>query len=159
MPPKRPIEERLLEGSEVVETGCRRWKLAHYSKGYGRINVGNKRCRVHRVAYEVWVGPIPEGLQIDHVRANGCRYRDCIEPTHLEAVTPYENILRKPRPTHCPQGHEYTPENTILGDRYGKTGNYRKCRTCSNAHSRAYHARKAQAAREAANRPEHKESR
>src|SRR5688500_16398222 len=106
------LSARLLAGSVVVENGCRRWIQGHIPKGYGQITVDKKSRFVHRVDYELWVGPIPEGLEIDHVRANGCRYRDCIEPSHLEAVTHHENILRKPQPTHCPQGHEYTPENT-----------------------------------------------
>lgn len=158
MPPKKPIEERLLEGSEVTGNGCRRWTGSHMQKGYGKIGIGNKSFRVHRVAYEVWVGPIPEGLEIDHVRANGCLYRDCIEPAHLEAVTRHENLLRIPQPTHCPQGHEYTPENTLLSSWKGRPFAQKKCRTCHNALCRAYRARKAQAAREATNQPDHEET-
>ena len=81
----------------------------------------------HRVSYELFRGPIPDGLQIDHL----CRIRHCVNPDHLEAVTQRENILRGTSPSAkaaardaCINGHPYTPENTKLfrGDR--------QCRTC-----------------------------
>jgi hypothetical protein len=137
---KRPLEERLLEGSEVVETGCRRWTGMHQHKGYGQINVGNKNRMVHRMAYEVWIGPIPEGLEIDHVYARGCRYRDCIEPSHLEAVTHAENLRRKPLATHCKNGHEYTSENTQVRT-LPDGGPRRACRTCIRARKREWQAK------------------
>ncbi|MGV9482293.1 HNH endonuclease signature motif containing protein [Gordonia aichiensis] len=81
----------------------------------------------HRVAYTEWKGPIPEGLEIDHVAANGCRNRDCINPLHLEAVTHRENVLRMTGLiTHCPAGHPYTPENTKLAG----SRRFRNCRAC-----------------------------
>lgn len=93
---------------------------------------GGKRFRAHRVIYEALVGPIPEGLTLDHL----CRIKRCVNPDHLEPVTHAENVRRgnsgkyQASKTHCPQGHEYTPENTHIGRR----GKYimRGCRTCRN---------------------------
>jgi len=104
--------------------------------GYGQF----QRVPAHRWAYERWVGPIPAGLQLDHL----CRNRLCVNPEHLEPVTCQENVLRGngtaarlARVTHCPKGHEYTDENTYLYQR-GRLGQYhRACRTCRLAQSRA----------------------
>lgn len=107
-------------------TNCLRWQGSVTHKGYGLIRVSRRTRSVHRVAYELWKGPIAPGLVIDHVRENGCRYRDCIEPSHLEAVTQRENVLRYTRTlTHCAQGHEFNSENTIV-----KSDGRRSCRIC-----------------------------
>lgn len=130
----KPIEERLLARSVRVG-GCLIWMGHRIRTVYGVFKVANRSRRVHRVAYEVWVGPIPDGLEIDHL----CRNRACIEPSHLEAVTHRENIARSvpARVTHCPSGHEYTEENTLVttNDRGYRR---RRCRTCRVAASRAY---------------------
>ena len=66
----------------------------------------------HRVAY-VWErGPIPGDREIDHER----RTRRCVQPDHLGPVTSQQNKQRSPRchVTHCPHGHQYTPENTVI---------------------------------------------
>ncbi len=77
----------------------------------------------YRVAYILLVGPIPEGLHLDHL----CRVTSCVNPAHLEPVTQQENNRRAFEAiTHCPQDHEYTPENT---GRYRNGGRY--CRICS----------------------------
>lgn len=114
-------------------TGCLRWVGAHTPKGYGQIVLDGKNVAVHRAAYERAFGPIPDGLDIDHVHELGCRYRDCVEPSHLEAVTHGENVRRQlARVTHCPSGHEYSPENTYIYTcprGYGK----RHCRVCRRA--------------------------
>ena len=85
----------------------------------------------YRVAYILLVGPIPEGLQLDHL----CRVASCVNPAHLEPVTQQENIRRQVAViTHCPQGHEYTPENT--GHWRGKNGrSYKYCRICSRVNA------------------------
>jgi len=103
------------------------------SGGYGQIKVGNLNKRLHRVSYECFVGPIPDGFQLDHL----CRNRACANPTHLEPVTHAENLLRgagwsgrNARKTHCPQGHPYDAVNTrlVAGSRVCAACNAEKCR-------------------------------
>lgn len=139
------IIARLLAKSERdPESGCLRWTGALSPKGYGSISVHGRARAVHRVAHEVWVGPIPDGLEIDHVHARGCRYRDCIEPDHLEAITHAENLSRRTKPTrvrgtHCKRGHRYTEANTYW--RVDAEGyRFRRCRICVQAEQSARRA-------------------
>lgn len=132
---KADLEARLLAHSIVdPATGCRRWTAYRTANGYGRIQVDNRLRSAHVVAHEVWIGPIPEGCEVDHVHARGCRYRDCIEPSHLEAVTHAENVCRAAElVTHCPQGHELTPGNIKWKPpRPGSSARRRSCRRCFN---------------------------
>ncbi len=113
--------------------------------GYGRIHNPGGSPLAHRVAYELLVGPIPDGLQLDHTchtrAAHTCRggptcaHRRCVNPALLEPVTPKQNSLRSsavpPRrapKTHCPKGHAYAGDNVSVHKR-----GYRRCRTCHNA--------------------------
>lgn len=102
--------------ARVVREGeCLVWPGAK-SHGYGQISVNGKPKRVHRIAYELAYGPIPEGLEIDHL----CGNRACCLPEHLEAVTHAENLRRSSnivgvlaRRTHCSRGHELTEPDRV----------------------------------------------
>lgn len=120
----------------------------HY--GYGSYrHTPDFAAQAHRVAYEAMVGPIPEGLTIDHL----CRVPACVNPAHMEPVTRGENVLRgigasaqNARKTHCPKGHPYDGDNVAVYHIKGR-GVQRQCKTCRNARSNArYWARKRGAA-------------
>jgi hypothetical protein len=119
-----------------TSTGCWLWTGPLVSNGYARHSAQNQQVLAHRFAYELLVGPIPEGLQLDHVWARGCRHLHCVNPAHLEPVTGAENVRRaeRTRRTHCPQGHLYDETNTYW--RKDRPGN-RQCRACANGARRS----------------------
>jgi len=125
--------QRLHAGYAVTEAGCWEWKRSLNSRGYSLISVDGVVQLGHRVSYELHVGPIPEGLTIDHL----CRNKACVNPEHLEPVTHKENHNRRPdvNKSHCINGHELTVENTILKKR-PNGGTIRNCRTCNNEQQR-----------------------
>lgn len=135
MPSTKTPEERFWPRVEF--TGfCWLWTGHLVTDGYGSIYIDGKSRRVHRVAYEWLIGPIPEGLVLDHL----CRVRRCVNPDHLEPVTDRVNILRGTAPTavnalkiRCTRGHELTPENTYMPP----SGRYRACLTCIRLKSAA----------------------
>jgi hypothetical protein len=111
---------------------CWLWTASGSRNGYGRVWVGgqpDRRLRgAHQFAYALVFGPIPGGLELDHL----CRNRRCVNPAHLEAVSHRINTLRGVSPpaenarvTHCPQGHPYDDENTG-----GAGAGGRNCRAC-----------------------------
>ncbi len=131
--------ERILRAVHLDEvTGCWVWTRYLDASGYGRLRVDGRKTLAHRAAFELLRGPIPEGLQIDHL----CRRRACVNPDHLEPVSLQENVARglsgaaQAARTECPQGHPYTPENTIQ-----HSSGFRRCRICHNAQGRARRAR------------------
>ena len=138
-------------------TGCWNWTASTQGPDpdhqYGQIRMGGRESKVglaHRVVYELVIGQIPAGLDLDHL----CRNTRCVNPAHLEPVTHRENILRgiapaaiNARKTHCVAGHELALDNLIVRD------GHRHCRACRNspeqrtrslaAARKKYHAAKA----------------
>ena len=124
---------------EDPNTGCWIWTGSFAGSGYPTISVGGRKQAGHRVAYEAFIGPIPEGLELDHL----CSTPTCVNPAHLEPVTHTENVLRgrsfaavNARKSHCVNGHLYDARNT-----YRRPNGRRDCRVCINQRVRRYKAR------------------
>lgn len=113
---------------------CHPWRGFVDANGYGRLRYGGRDTPVgyaHRIAYELAVGPIPDGLAIDHL----CRRRDCVNATHLETVPMGINTSRGESPNartvrldRCKRGHPFTA-NAYTHSKTGK----RQCRACAKA--------------------------
>lgn len=142
--------ERIEASFRVDEpTGCWRWQKT-INRGYPYIYWGGRAVLAHRLVYELKLGPIPDGLHLDHTCHSSdpscpggpCVHRSCVNPAHLEPVTKLENTLRsvqnnvQSRKTHCPQGHPYAGENLWI------VNGERRCRECSLRRVREYRARK-----------------
>jgi len=137
------LAERVLARAVPNDDGC--WVFpGATSKGYGRVgtydrDTGKQRVyQTHRVVYEHLVGPIDDGLVLDHL----CKERRCVNPEHLEPVTPTVNTERavelqriaNAEKTECPRGHKYTRANTYTPK--GSTARY--CRECGRHASRKW---------------------
>lgn len=139
------LSERPFEKIDFWTSRCWSWLGARNDSGYGQLqtSVGQKSY-AHRWMYERTYGPIPEGLWIDHL----CRNTSCMRPTHLQAVTPWENTKRGKQfslRTHCKRGHAFDEQNRSIRKNqrpwYGRP-EHQTCRTCFNANQRRYrHAR------------------
>lgn len=110
----------------ALPTGCWEWSGGRSWLGYGVVCYQGKKRPVHVFVYEHFVGPVPEGLELDHL----CRNRACGNFEHVEPVTHLENVRRGAGPpqrhwTHCSRGHEFSSDN-IYVDPLGR----RNCRTC-----------------------------
>lgn len=139
---------RFMKFVRVTENGCWEWQgglvypprstpYGHFSFGKASAVFTGQQMTSHKAAYLLFVGQVPPGLELDHL----CRNTICACPTHLEAVTHRENVLRGVCPsaknaqkTHCKRGHEFTPENTY--PQKNRSGNGRACRTCEREKSR-----------------------
>lgn len=130
--PTAPLDKRLWSRVKRGDPdACWLWLGSRRHNGYGRIIHKKKHLLVHRVAYELTFGPIPEGLQIDHVKARGCTNRHCVNPAHLEAVPNRINVLRGDSPPArqhrsdtCARGHDKAVFGSL--DRLGK----QRCNAC-----------------------------
>lgn len=147
-------QARLLGRVLEQPDGCWFWTGEIGPTGYARFWFDGRSGAAHRASYRLFVGPIPNGKQIDHVCHNAdttctgretCLHRRCVNPAHLEAVTARTNVLRTAntptglniRKTHCTRGgHSLSGANLYVNPR----GN-RECRTCRHAAVAAWQAR------------------
>lgn len=119
------LPERFWRRVEVGALGCWVWTGARTRAGYSSLRWGDETVYGHRLAYEVLVGPVPDGLQIDHL----CRTRACVRPDHLEAVTQVENVRRGDacRPQErCRRGLHRLAETAVRCN----GGSARRCGAC-----------------------------
>ena len=141
------IEDRFHSKYVVAENGCWEWTACRSKDGYGFFGINGKNKYAHRVAYEMLVGPIPEGLELDHL----CVNPPCVNPAHLEPVTRQENHRRSKAgivnasKTHCRRGHPYDDENT-----YRYPNGARRCRQCHRDNWHRYERAKLEAMEAAA---------
>lgn len=131
-------EERFWGYIEKTDT-CWNWVGTAGTRGYGFFWDGIKYVQAHRYAHEKLIGEIPDEYHVDHL----CFNKLCVKPAHLEAVTAKVNIRRAQMHygigcavTHCPQGHEYTPENTYIEPKGS-----RSCIKCRREATRRWRAR------------------
>ncbi len=146
-PARKDIFERFMSHVEVSANGCWLWTGAVCSDGYGNFRITtDKTIGSHRFSYEFHRGPIPNELEVDHEchtpsNCDGgdlCIHRRCVNPDHLTLTTHAKNcsterslVGRDQRArTHCPQGHEYTPENTGPARNRATGRIFRSCREC-----------------------------
>jgi hypothetical protein len=125
--PDRALLERLFSRTIRGPGGCWLW-TGGKSDGYAMLRVQGRMVRLHRTVYEQLVGPVPSGLEIDHL----CRVRCCLNPEHMEPVAKRVNILRgegacavHARKVTCVRGHPLSGENLEI-----EGGKFRRCKQC-----------------------------
>ena len=135
------ISERIERFTTATPEGCWLWTGYCDGAGYGRMQVRGHNALAHRVAYELYVGDIPDGLTLDHL----CRRRSCVNPRHLEPVSHRENVMRgasfaavNAAKTHCPMGHALAGANLYVNASSGA----RVCRECMAAARQRYAVKK-----------------
>lgn len=124
----------------TTDDGCWLWQGDVTDQGYGRLMIDSRLLYAHRVSYQLHVGAIPRGRQIDHIchtpacpGGRGCPHRRCVNPAHLEVVTSLENSMRGNHPLYtvarqlvCQRGHDLNdPENV-----YVRPNGKRRCKVC-----------------------------
>jgi hypothetical protein len=134
MTPASSTPDRFAAKYEVDPgSGCWLWTASRMPNGYAQFRYSpTKNGYGHRYAYELHIGPIPEGATLDHL----CRVRHCVNPAHLEVVTQRENVMRgqgeaakNAKKTHCKNGHPLSGDNLYVSS----DGRHRVCRTCNLA--------------------------
>ena len=125
----RPLIQRFLEKIDVLENKCWVWTGCVARGGYGIIRINGHNYYAHRVSYELYKNNISTGLEVDHL----CRNSSCVNPDHLEPVTPRENTLRSDgvaahnsKKTHCKHEHPLSGENLYVWKNIG-----RFCKACN----------------------------
>ena len=127
------LPERFAQKVEA-DGECWLWMASKDPCGYGQFYWQRRVRKAHCVAYELVVGPVPTGLELDHL----CRIRHCVRPSHLDPVPHLVNVKRGIHgvlTTHCPSGHAYDATNTHM-----KQGGGRKCRACDRDRHNARNA-------------------
>lgn len=134
--------DNLLKRLLPQPNGCIWHDSVPNTEGYAVITKGGRQLKAHRAMYELKVGPIPDGYVVDHTCHNTdptctswvhCLHKRCVNPEHLEAKPNRANLMDSPHSTgsrnaaktHCPHGHEYTEENTIVNSKGSRV-----CRIC-----------------------------
>lgn len=148
---RAPVLDRLRDRQVVTESGCWLYTGSTDGQGYGVIGYHGRNYRVHRLAYELLVGPIGDGLVTDHechnrdrscVGGTACEHRRCFRPDHLSIVEPAVNNgsgqqgKRQRERTHCPAGHDYAEHGVV----YPSSGGRRECRECKRLRSASWWA-------------------
>ena len=134
-------EERIFSRVTRIANGCWEWQGMVSDRGYALMKIGGKEVKVHQVAYRLFIGEIPAGLELHH----RCENKRCVNPEHLDLLSRLEHLEMHPNnvtllnraKTHCEHGHAFTPGNTILRRNGG-----RDCRECNRQRQIKFRAKK-----------------
>lgn len=145
---KTIIQKRIIKYTKIDEkTGCWIWVGGKRNKNqnYGVLFFNKRSAYAHRLSYEVFIGPIENGLDCCHT----CDREECVNPGHIWIGTHQENLIdcvikkrhHQAKKTHCIRGHEFTKKNTVIKFRNDRNGNIeRSCKKCRiSDQRRRYH--------------------